>query len=487
MSSALALLGWLACAPPSVRPEARWVAGGVELSAEAPITRVEVVDASGAPRVTWEPARPELKIFVPFAWSDGERYAIRALGAGWAWQEVREASAPAPPAPDTRVDPAHLSLVRADFPADALGRPERARPVDAVELPPRWWSGFAARFGLGTRPRDEQAPWAWEAVRVANAGPSPATVVIRAGTWEGDALDPAFRPRFRDLDGEVGVTAALLRVPAGGEAVAVLPVHVDGAGVPEGSGLRTRRVELLVPGRPEAVARAERPWQVRRSGSGRSVGFGVAVGTSLIGLLGLLGPGGRALRQARTADLVVIASFAGMNFVVATASRVLGLGVGALLGPFEPLLTGLVDDAFRTVLLVSLLALIPRPGVMALATVVGWLLRGVALGSLHPADLLYLGSVAFWLEGALWLSGLTRDPAWREEPALRQWARLSLGFGGANAAAALSGLVTTMVLYRLYLADWYVALLVGLPGFAYVLVGCALAVPFARAARQVAP
>jgi hypothetical protein len=176
-----------------------------------------------------------------------------------------------------------------------------------------------------------------------------------------------------------------------------------------------------------------------------------------------------------------------MNFVVATASRVLGLGVGALLGPFEPLLTGLVDDAFRTVLLVSLLALIPRPGVMALATVVGWLLRGVALGSLHPADLLYLGSVAFWLEGALWLSGLTRDPAWREEPALQQWARLSLGFGGANAAAALSGLLTTMVLYRLYLADWYVALLVGLPGFAYVLVGCALAVPFARAARQVAP
>jgi len=48
-----------------------------------------------------------------------------------------------------------------------------------------------------------------------------------------------------------------------------------------------------------------------------------------------------------------------------------------------------------------------------------------------------------------------------------------------------TGLVVSVAFYRLYYADWYVALMLALPGFAYVVVGCALAVPFARSLRRV--
>ncbi len=487
--SALGVLGFaLACAPPDLEVRAAWAPGGVELAANLPIERVEVSRADGAPVVEWEPARAEPTVYVPFPWEPGHTYQLRALAAGQAVALSQRAAGPPLAAAEPGFAPsAPVTLREARFPADARGAPDRARPHDAVDLPPAWWTTTARRLGLGTRPRDEQAPWAWEAVRVANPNPHAVTVIVRARTLRGAEEDLAFRPRFRDLDGAVGAVAVLLQVPAEGEAVAVLPVHVDSAAVPEGVGERTRELVLLAPGVAEPVAAVTRAWRVRRAGGARSLAFAAALVVSGLGLAGLIGPGRRALRQARTADLVLVASFAALTFVVATAARVLGLGVASALGPFEPLVTGLVDDAFRTVLLASLITLLPRPGVAALATVIGWLLRGVALGSLHPGDILYLGSVAFWLESGLWLAGLTRDPGWRDESAVRQWARLTIGLGGANAMAALTGLITTMVLYRLHLAGWYVAMLVGFPGFLYVALGCALAVPFARAIRQVSP
>jgi hypothetical protein len=42
-----------------------------------------------------------------------------------------------------------------------------------------------------------------------------------------------------------------------------------------------------------------------------------------------------------------------------------------------------------------------------------------------------------------------------------------------------------VVLYRLFLAQWYVVMILALPGFLYVLVACWLAVGFADSLRAV--
>jgi hypothetical protein len=201
-----------------------------------------------------------------------------------------------------------------------------------------------------------------------------------------------------------------------------------------------------------------------------------------------LGATGRSRqRSLSTADLVTIALFGALTFVVGAAFQLLGFGIAAILGPFAPLVSGVFDDTFRACLLGALVTAIPRPGVVAAATIVGAIMRALALGSVHPVDVVFVGTAVALHEASLWAAGITRFPEWRDAPPGVRWLRLSLGFGVANAASVGLGLATTAVLYRLYYAEWYVAFLVFVPGLLYVAVGCLLAVPFAASLRRVAP
>jgi hypothetical protein len=293
----------------------------------------------------------------------------------------------------------------------------------------------------------------------------------------------AFRSRVREADTASGAVTVLLRIPAGERARAALPFFVERAAVAEGAYLRL--VEVTPLGSTVPLHRLERPLFLGRGSPWASLGFVLALLASLGGLVLLVRRGPRWLRALNTAELMTIALFGSLTFVVAAAARLLGYGVASVLGPFAPLLTGLVDDAFRTCLLAVLVMLVPRVGVVAFASLVGYLMRGLALGSFHPADLLYFGSVVCFLEGCLWLAGLTRHQRWLDEGRLSRWVRMSFGFGVANALSVAAGLVVTVVLYRLFLADWYVAMMLFLPGFLYVVVGCWLAVRFAESLRKV--
>lgn len=194
---------------------------------------------------------------------------------------------------------------------------------------------------------------------------------------------------------------------------------------------------------------------------------------------------GRLLRGARTSDLTTVAVFGSLTFVVSMASQLLGMALAAALGPFSPLVTGLVDDAFRTALLATLVTLLPRPGVVALALVLGQVMRGLGLGSFHPLDLVTLGSSIAFLETSLWATGLTRGGAWRDQAPWTRWVRMSLGFGIPSALSMLCALSVGTVFYRMFYAPWYVLLMVALPGFLYVVGACGIAVRFAASLRRV--
>jgi hypothetical protein len=355
--------------------------------------------------------------------------------------------------------------VEVRMPADALGRPDPTLPADRVLLP--------SRFALGWRRSD--APWTWQAVTLANTAPRPVDVVVRAEVRDARGPVDAFRSR-REGTG-VPYVAAIARVPAEGATVVALPMFVDADAVPTGA--LVRRIAVTPLGAREPLHVLDLPLAVGRGSRFGWPVFLVACVTSLGGWALLALGWRRFLRSVSTADLVTISLFGSLTFVVGAAFQLLGMGVAAVLGPFAPLLTGLPDDAFRAVLLGTLVTLIPRPGVVATATVVGFLMRGLALGSFHPADLLFLGTAVLLHEGALWLAGPSRGRG--------GWARLTLSLGGANVVSVLLGLATTAVLYRLYFAAWYVAALAILPGFVYVAIGCWLAVPVAESLRRVAP
>lgn len=367
------------------------------------------------------------------------------------------------------------------MPADPTGKSDVTLPSDRLVAPMPW----VQALGLGWRPDPAQAPFTWQAVALHNASEHPIDVVLRGQiTDERGEPAPAFRSRLRDQEGQPYVTA-LLRVPAGGEATGALPVWLDPGALPGSGGRFVRELEVIPLGASEPLHEVSAPLYVARGTGSAGAFFALASALSLAGWAGLMGTARSFLRSTSTADLVTIAMFTATAFAVGATLQVVGLLFSALLGPFAPFVMGLPDDAFRAVLLAALLTLLPRPGVLAAATAIGFVMRGLVLGSFHPVDLLYVGTVISTHELALWLSGITRSDRWREAPAWSRWLRLCLGLALPNAICTGLGLATTAILYRLWYAPWYVAALIGLPGFLYVAIGCWIAMPIALSLRRI--
>ena len=380
-----------------------------------------------------------------------------------------------------------LALVGLVFPADASGQPEAARPPGRVSLPAPWWRRLLVATGLTWRARDPHGPWSFQSVQLRNDGEQATNLVVRSRvlTAAGEPA-PAFRPRMRDRSGDTGVVSALLRVPAGATSSAQLPLFVDPGALPEGATTWTQEITVTPLGSDRPLWTDVSPLQVRRGSTWISLAFGLSL------LAGFLGSGLIVLRLRawltgfRTADLVTIAVFATLAFLVSGASAVVSAAVGSLLGPFQIFVTNLADDVLRYALLATLVTLLPRPGVAGLTVLLTWLMRGVALGAFSPVDLVYVGSSVLWLEGGLWAVGVTRGAAWVDGAPLLRWLRLGAAFGLASVLTSMTGLVVAMVLYRLFYADWYVVAVLAGPGFLYVWIACWLGTGFASSLRRVA-
>ncbi len=378
-----------------------------------------------------------------------------------------------------------LAVARTAFPVGASGGVDLARPQGRVTLPAGWWRTLMDTFDLGFRARDDHLPWAWRDITLRNDGSETRDVVVTQRVLLGDDHDPVFRPQMRGVDDGTGRTSALLRVPALSEATARLPVFVDddrlGPGVPAPRVLETR-VSLL--GTSGHVAEHRVPLYISRGSDVASLGVAGAFAMALAGVV-LLALRLRRWLAAPTSELVTIALFASLMFVVGVASQLVGLGFAAVLGPFSSVFTALIDDALRYALLATLIGLLPRPGVAALATLLVFLLRGMALGSLDPVGLIYVMARIAWLEGALWLFGLTRGRSWLDRPRTTRLLTVTLGFSLAAVCSAATGLVLHVVLYRLFLAPWYVAMILLGPNLLYVALACWLATGFGDALRRV--
>ncbi len=491
-------------APGTLHVQTQGPNGGAVGELTVPVASPFVAEVQPAPGAGWVPARGRVE--VPL-WGDRASIFLRVTAGPAPIDVPTDIGVAHLPAPGSRAllpvqlsqsrtvqvgsdavelvlvprDPAQvkadLRLGTAIFPASPDGDRDLGRPADAVVLPsPLWESGLAAA-GWGTRMRAAEEPWASVTVPVENHGAVPLDLVVSATVSGVDgAAAPAFLPRLRSADGGTDRVVALLRVPAGATGRAVLPVFVDVRTVTAGP--YTLHTEITPLGAPAVLAASEQTLVVRRGDGVVSVGFLLTLLTSVAGLLWTATTLPVWLRRASTTDLMVNALFGTALFVVSSATDVLAMSVGAMLGPFSSLFSGVLYDAGRTVLLATLLQLQPRPGTIALSILCSWLGRGVLLGSIGLPDLIHTGAAIALGEGFAWWAGLTRG-----KPLSR--VRLSLAFGLSTALLTLCGLWLHMVLYRLSFAGWYIGMQVGLPGFLYVVLACQLAVPFARSLREV--
>ncbi len=388
---------------------------------------------------------------------------------------------PAPIALDALT--ANVALVSDVFPAESTGEPDLARPASRVSLPSPALERLVRAVGLGGRRRDDHAPWAFWGVTLRNDGDTPVDLHVALVVTQDGFTATAFRPRMRAGDGDTGEVAALLRVPAHGEARAALPVYVDTPNVAAGAYDVALTVTPL--GGDTPLHAATRPLYVRRGDPVASAGFAASL-LAFAGGAGLVVTRLRTwLNAAATSELMTIALFGSALFLVGTAADLVAMGVGALLGPLSSIVTGLLSDLGRYTLLATLLALLPRPGTLTLAILTGWFLRGFTTGAFAPVDILYTGMSIGIAEAFAWLAGLTRSGAWRDEPSNRRWARLAFGFGAASVCSTFAGLWMHVVLFRLFFAPWYIALQVLVPGLLYAVIACRVATDFAASLRKV--
>jgi hypothetical protein len=438
-----------------------------------------VVSRDGAPLWSGE-AAAGAPVLVQWTLQDDDQVEVTLGGLSTA---LRLRAQPLPRA-DAQ---AAVGLRALHLPADPRGAPRPGRSPDRLHLPAPWWRAALGALGLGTAARDPWAPFAYAGVEVHNSGPHDLQLSVSLRVEDGGGQPaPAFRPRLRGGEAETGAVRALLRVPAGGAAVAALPIYLDEGALPEGEGalLQQAVVELRALGGPALLHSARRPFALARGSTWASAGLALALGAGAAGAL-LIALRLRAWLRLPTATLMTIALFSSLSLIVSAGARLFATGLASLLGPLSVLVSGLVDDVLRVTLLATLLMLCPRRGVAALHALVGWLLGGVVLGDFSPTDVILVGGRALWLELGAALSGLSAGPAWTQGGRLSRWLRLSLGLGLAQLGASAAGVALHTTLYRLFMADWYVILVLAGPGFLYVALAAALSLPFAEALRRV--
>ncbi len=466
----------------------------------------------------------------------GERVVLAGdVGAGGvievslADQRIRGSVEVVAPSDEVGVGAVHL-------PADPLGHPDLSRPGDRITLPDPLWARWVGGLGFGARGRDTYAPWGHVAVRLDNPGARDAHAAVRLRVVDGAGAPAApFLPRMREGSPAGGVVSALARVPAGGSATVVLPLFVDDAALPSGVSVFTRVIEVVPVGSVSPTVVDRSPLPVRRGSTTLTVAFGAAVVSGLVGLA-FIAARLRAWLRRPTVELMTIALLSGVSGVVTTAAQVVLAPFAAVLGPFSSLVTGLVDDTLRYALLAALIALVPKPGTAALALLVSFVASGLLFGSVAPTDLLAVGGRVLVTEALLWASGAIRGPwltpppraakpitgasgfaadraplplsalpavasdlptssedppsplvgagpDWVRASAARRWWVLAPPLAVAHLIGSGLGLAVQAVAWRLFLADWYVAMVLVGPGFLYVLLAVALAQPLVGTVR----
>ncbi|MCZ6553880.1 MAG: ATP-binding cassette domain-containing protein, partial [SAR324 cluster bacterium] len=387
------------------------------------------------------------------------------------WEVSGEGIEPLQGSLEVRVAPAGalldgLHAERTRLPVDGEGRPQATRPADRIVLDPPWFGLFGEWLGWW-RPADPLQPAAFARPTLRNENGGGLLVLARSYvTREGEreALGAFGNPA---LLGDAAA-AGLVRLPAQGRTELVHPLFLDERGAGAGR-YRYCTTWSLWGAAGEAISHCQ-AFRVSRSPL-----LGWAAIWGLTGL-SLLAVGWAFFRMSRwlsrfaVRDLVLIALTAGLAFVaVSLPYAVVHPAASLVAGPFVFLVEGLWFKALLFLLLGSLFALVPRPGVYLLFYLLWMTIQAAINAHYTPQVVLFAGAAVVTIESGLWIAGITRrgNPMGRGAP-MGPGGRPAGGIAGRLAAAAVVGLCEAgvvfwhlqliKVLYRVYFADWYVLL-----------------------------
>lgn len=179
---------------------------------------------------------------------------------------------------------------------------------------------------------------------------------------------------------------------------------------------------------------------------------------------------------------IAVALFAALAFGgVVVPVTLLGDFLHVILGPFSGFVTGLLSGVVQYLLLVSLLILFRRPGVAALFFLIRWLLSAVLFGRVTPVGILLCAVSVVIIEAALRLSGFYR----KKSISMPYAVAISFLMGICDAGITFVNMQQMMFFYRLYYADWFIALYMVINGLLYSTAGSFMGFRIGARLRQV--
>ena len=176
----------------------------------------------------------------------------------------------------------------------------------------------------------------------------------------------------------------------------------------------------------------------------------------------------RCIKKIGARGAITVALFAALAFGgITLPTTLLGDLLHVFLGPFSGLVTGILSGVLQYLLIVSLLTLFRAPGVLALMFFVKYMLSGLMFGHFTPLGALSTCVSVVVLESILYLSGFYKVQQLNK----RYMLFVAVLLGLADAAVTFINLEQMMFFYRLYYADWYMALYMLINGLLYSSIG----------------
>ena len=375
-----------------------------------------------------------------------------------------------------------VSLQDWSMPTDAFGLRQSHRMADQVTMPSPVWRRFSRWFGLRPVVVNYFEPFAFQTATIRNDGPDPVAIFLTCEVLDAIGRSPVrhFASPQTVATGDKGQVRGFARIAAGQVVPCVLPIHLS-AETPAGSYLR--RLTVTPMGSDRVLLSVEAPLGVVRS---RPV-FGLwvlGVAALSLGWLVVVALFFRRLAARLGVRMMVLLSLLGsLQFCFAFVGRLLSSVLYAFLGPFNCLVGGLFTEVMTYLLLTSILYLVPRVGAMTLAGIVTYIMGAILFGSFGLTDILFIGSAIAFREVLLYAFGVTslrRTPA--RPPNV---AAMMVALGLAEAAAMFTSLALQGVFYRMFFANWYIILQVGVTGLAYTALGVYMGRSLGRSLRRV--
>ncbi len=373
-----------------------------------------------------------------------------------------------------------IRISAVEAPVDSVGRVDpKAQAGVFVYTPPSLLSNI---WGVQTGGRLDDEPFAYAKVELSNDGDERVLALV-----SGKVVDPAtgeLAASFRappHKNGGKGYSYDVAAVGPRSSNNVILPIYLNENSLLDGN--YVFRVETAIFGVSQVLAGADRQVQlVARSDRPLLVTLVMAL-VALTGTGWLLWRQEAALARFSTKELVVISLFGTVTFVTVNMPQTVLWDIAhVVFGPFSFLFTGIFGQTVLYALIVSLAAVLPRPGAVTLMIVVRMILNGFIFGHFTPVQILSYAMLAACLEGALYLAGATRG---QRKSNMSNLVMIALACGLVDVVTTYMNFMAYMTLYRLYYADWYIGAVIA-AGFVYTAAGAAIGCRLGETLRRTA-